>query len=289
MRRRPLGAGLLFLLGLGAWDPAAAAEGEARLVIAQPGYPGSTAEAKEFISRLTKAVEAGGGPKLAGGEYHNVETAALEAIERDRPAVGIVSLGFYLKHRRSLALKPLVWSQPEEAFAVAARKGTMKSLADLSGKTVSGTPLLEAEFVARVLFAPSATGGASAAAAWKPAPERLFSKAIREVARGRSDAVLLSGREYEAMKRLGAGAELERIHSTAAYPVALAVRLGEGAGGEAAKGFAAALEALNRTADGKDLLETMGIGGFKPIDAARLGAIEALFDAPPPAAKEPAK
>ncbi len=254
--------------------------GSERLVIVQPGYPGSTEEAREFVAGLVKFVGEHGGPSIAAGEYHNTEKGALEAIRRDRPTLGIVSLAFYLEHADALGLEPVLSSRPDEPFHIAVKSGRYTDLADLAGKTVTGTPLVEDRLVRRLLMA-GADGKpvTPTFATWKLEPVKYFSKGIRDVTRDRKDAVILSHREYRGMKRLRSARELSVIHTTPAFPTAVVVTIGKPARREKlAADLARALAALEKTEKGREILETMGISGFAPLDTARLESLEARYE-----------
>ena len=248
------------------------------LVIVQPGYPGSTAEAAAFVARLCAAVRAEGGPGIGAGEYHNNEQQGIDAIRAKRPTVGIVSLGFALKHQKSLALRPLLWSHPDEAFHILVRKDTLRKLGDLEGRTVTGTPLLEPEFVQRVLFADARTN-------WQSDGAKFFSRAVRNVVRGRRDAVLLSNREYRGFLKLRYAQDLEVLHTTEAYPTAVVVAFGARLSGKEETKLSAALKNLPNSIDGKTLLEEMGIAGFRAVDEERWGKLVVKYSQTPPKAK----
>src|SRR6185503_19093175 len=197
----------LALLALFPGGPLAAA---GNFIIVQPGYPGSTNEAEQFVSDLMSAIGKGGGPGDLKAEYHNDAQEALKAINEKRPQMGIVSLGFYLAHKEDLQLEPILASRPLERFYLASKKGSAVQPGDLAGKAVSGTPFQEPEFVARILFGPGAgggpvagggggggegKGGAADVSQWKVEATRSSTKSIRDASRGKVAAVLLTERE----------------------------------------------------------------------------------------------
>jgi hypothetical protein len=291
---------------------------EERFVIVQPGYPGTTEEATTFVADLSKAIAAGGGPKDLGGVYYNSAPEALKAIAGRPPSFGIVSLGFYLEHRKDLRLQPILSSKPLERFYLVTKKGQPVAPKDLAGQVVEGTAFLEKDFVARVLFGPGAGGeptgsdgkagkdasakeaksdrktGKEASATeakgagpggspladistWKAEPTAGSTKPLRDVSKGKARAALVTGFEKRAMKDLTVGKELEVSYQTEEYPTALVVSFGEASA--AVQGSAKALEGLQGTAEGKDVVKMMGIEGFAPVDAKRLAVIEARWAA----------
>ncbi|MBI4585297.1 MAG: PhnD/SsuA/transferrin family substrate-binding protein [Planctomycetes bacterium] len=266
---------LAVLSGLSAAPEPRTQAAEKPMVFIQPGYPGTTEEARGFVSSFCKVIRQAGGPEVPAGEYHNDEKEGLKAAQEKQPLFGIVSLGFYLKHAGDLSLQPLLFSSPAEPFHLVARKGAFKDLAGLKDKAVTGTTLLELEFVERILFGFADQGAAPAGGPreWKVQPVKLFSRGYREVAKGRQDAVLMSHREYQGLKQLEAAKELEAIHTTRSYPVAVVVAFGERLPAEQQAKLSAALKSFGKTAEGKDLLQTMGIDGFTDADLKYLKAL----------------
>ena len=276
------------------WLAVPAMAGDLQYVIVQPGYPGSTSEAQSFGTDLSTALGKGGAPADLKGAYHNDAKAALKAIADEKPQFGIVSLGFYLAHRDDLKLKAILESRPPQPFFLAAKKGSAPAIRDLEGQVVEGTPFQEKEFVERILFGPGAGGGPvkpeeaaspgtrtpagdasrplAESSKWKVEPTEGFTKGIRNVARGKARAVLLTELERKSMAELSSGKDVEVFYRTEAYPLALVVSMG--GENEMARKSASALESLGKTSEGKEMLKTMGIDGFAAIDAARLKGIE---------------
>ncbi len=275
-------------------------------IIVQPGYPGSTAEAEQFVSDLLGAIGKGGGPGDLQGEYHNDAQEALKAINEKHPQLGIVSLGFYLAHKDDLHLEPLLSSRPLDRFYLASKKGSAIQPKDLSGKAVAGTPFQEQEFVARILFglgagggpvaggtssseeggkereaakgaAGAAKGGGADVSQWKVEATRSSTKGIRDASRGKVAAVLLTEREKRALDSLTAGQELEVYYRTEELPTAIMVSLGKK--DAPAEGAAKALAGLKDNPEGQSLLALMGIEGFVPVGEQELAKFEARYRA----------
>jgi hypothetical protein len=253
-------------------------------MIVQPGYPGSTVEAEQFVSDLLGAIGKGGGPRDLQGEYHNDAQEALKAINEKHPQIGIVSLGFYLAHKEDLHLEPILASRPLERFYLAAKKGSAVQPGDLAGKEVAGTPFQEPEFVARILFGPGAgggpvgggaKGGAADVSQWKVEATRSPTKGIRDASRGKVAAVLLTEREKRALASLTAGQDLEVYYQTEELPTAIMVSLGKK--DAPAEGAAKALAGLKDNPEGQSLLALMGIEGFVPVGEQELAKFEARY------------
>ena len=251
-----------------------------KLIILQPGYPGSTKDAREFVDDFCKTLTTLGAA-LSGGEYHNDEPRGLEAVERDRPAIGIVSLGVFLKHRERLALRPLLVSTPHGSCRLLVKSGTIPDLKSLSGKTVTSTAFAEPEFVERVILGNATDKPAGALCAdWKTSRAKSFNRGLRKLKKGRCDAVLLNSREFDGyenrLKKPEDGFVV--LHTSRAFPTAVVVVFGKVAPDEGGKKWLSAFKELPRSEKGKKLLANMGTQGFVPVDDKTLEPFQKLFD-----------
>jgi hypothetical protein len=285
-----------------------------QFIIVQPGYPGSTAEASTFIADLEMALESGGAPKKLHGEYYNDAQEALQVIERQHPAVGVLSLGFFLAHQKELHLEPILWNQPLTRFYLAGRKGETVPPRELAGKTVVGTPFQEPEFVSRILFGPGAGGvpvsgsppaggqaaekkegaaekkeaspnqkgaGAGGATGEAPADVRQWKvEATQSFSKGARDVE--KGKAAAVLVTAREKSSLEELEAGKKLEVywqtedlPVSLVVAFPQGGAAAQETAKAFAGLKSTS--KSLLEQMGIEGFAPIDKARLEKIEKRY------------
>jgi hypothetical protein len=228
----PHAAVLPAVLLLAGVPSAGAAETPApRYVIIQPGYPGSTGDARNFMATLTEYLTEKAGLKGLDGEYHNETRAGLAHVASARPTFGVVSLGFYLAHRKQLELKPLLQAKPRDRLLVVARAGDVKDPAALKGEPVAGGPLHEPEFLARVAF-----HGKADVASWDRQAVLHASRALRDLTgRRRYRAVVLTGRDHAALEGLYPAKTLEIILESDYYPPALVVACGRPEAAEAAR------------------------------------------------------
>lgn len=299
-------ARLAMVVPAGAWaaEPAEASR-VPWMAIVQPGYPGSTAEAERFMAQFTKYVGEASGLSGLGGAYYNDAKKALAAIAERDPPFGLVSLGFYLEHRKTLGLEPLAAARPWDNFLLLAPPGAEPS--KLAGKTVAGGPLHEAKFLERIAFrdkAPVSAWGAAPTYAARALREtrRTWEPKAGEKARGRYDAAVLTGRDYKGLKGLDVAKGLAVVLESEKYPPSLLVAFGArpagagGGGAERAGGEGRAKPALSsqeldkvvqafldfpKTPAGRDLLREMGAEGFDRIDREWLAKMEVLYDAEP--------
>lgn len=229
-------APFLFLAGLSAsmaFSFLDAADAPA-MVIVQPGYPGSTEDARGFMAELSAHVARKA--ELAGltGAYHNEEKAALLAIEKDRPSFGVVSVGFYLGHRKELGLQALLQTKPTDSFVVVVRAGDVKGLEGLKGEPVAGGPLHERKFLERIIFR-----GKADISTWNLQPTLRASRALRDMLdRKKHRAVVLMGRDHRALSPLYPGKTLEKLHESEYYPPAFLVAFCARGAGKADPGAA---------------------------------------------------
>lgn len=282
-----LGVVVFSLLRLPAADPP-------RMIIIQPGYPGSTRDAEGFMGQLSAYLEGKGGLQGLSGEYHNEEKLALSALGEKKVSFGLVSLGFYLAHREKLGLRALLESKPKDNFVVVARVGDVKDPASLTGQPVAGGPLQEAPFLERI-----ALQGKASVASWDQKPVLFASRALRDlVERKKYAAVVLTGRDHAAFKELYAKT-LEKILESDYYPASLLVafdarrdeRSREGrAQGLSEEGLSEELKkrlekrivrafsGLSGDPRGKEILKTMGAEGFEEVRKDWLKELEGKYD-----------
>ena len=295
-RRLLLAALCLIALDLAAQEGVKAGS-PSRLIIVQPGYPGSTKDAAGFIERLSRYLEEKTGLKGIVGAYYNEEAPALAACREGAvgvPGFGVVSLGFYLKHRSSLGLRPLLQAKPKDNFVIVGRAGELKGLQDLKGQEVAGGPLHELELLGRLVLA-----GKADPATWQAKPTLATSRTLRDLLdRKKYRAVVLTGRDYRAFEELYRTKGLEKTWESEYYPPALLVAfLGKdpashpGAGqasprsGEPrqvpkeVESIAKALAGLSEDPRGKEILESMAAEGFERIAPDWLKEVEGRYDA----------
>ena len=121
------------------------------LAIIQPGRPGSPKAAEGFLARLGEYLASQTRLARPTLSYQNTPKEALVALEKKNPDLGIVSLGFYLEHRKQFGLKAVLEAYPLRKYVLVASEGEVKTAADLDGKLVMGGPLYEPKFVRRIL------------------------------------------------------------------------------------------------------------------------------------------
>jgi len=245
---------------------------QTQLLFVQPGGPGSTEKARPAMADFAAALALG--PIKA--TYFNRTAEALRHIEKTKPAFGIVSLDFYLAHRKALELVPLARARPggrsTTTYTLLVRKSDTLRLDGLVGKRITGIHLSDPRFVSAVLL----RGRYDAARQLKLIPARSALRAIRAVIRNKADVVLLDQDATLSLKQLPRYAsQLVAIHTTAPLPSAPVVRIaGRGAGVK----LTDALLRLDKQPKGKTVLKTFKLAGFAAIKPGTYKAVREAYD-----------
>lgn len=299
----------ILLLTLVCVVPVSARAEDPRLVVVQPGYPGSTSTAAGFLRKLTGYLEKKAGIKGLHGTYYNEAKPVLAALKGSSGASspgkaegkivwGVVSVGFYLEHRQAFGMKALLESRPKDNFVVVARSADVKSPLELKGEPVAGGPLHERLYLERIVFGKRSEKGAEKGTekevkeaqrldigSWRLTPTLRASRALRNLLRRKKyRAVVLTGTDYRALSSLYPAKTLEKIAESAYYPPALVVAFGKATeeallSVEKTREVEGAFLGLSRDPEGRGILETMGADGFRAVQAGWLRELEGKFDA----------
>ena len=262
-------------------------EDSSSLAVIQPGRPGSPRAAEGFLLRLADYLNTSTNlPKPALG-YQNDPAEALKELDKHLPAVGIVSLGFYLEYAERFGMRPMLEAYPLEKYVLVASEGTVKNAADLDGKVVMGGPLYEPKFVSRILFPPRAKAAAALAGwqgtgSWLPKPTTKVSSALYQLSKNRVQAVLLHGKQYESMKKLGRLKKVEKVIESEYYPPAVIVAFrgalkSTEAVSEEQHLLINAMEKISTVKKAREIVQQMGCQGFRKIRPGWMGEIEKKY------------
>jgi hypothetical protein len=255
--------------------PVSQADEPVILVFCAPGYPGNTAEAQPTMDRFAAGVvsAAGWAPGALAAVYHESGPAGVERLKTSDAALAIVTLPFFLKHRKELALEPILSAvaagEGEGVWSLVAATGRLKGAGDLAGWTVTGLPA----YFPALVRGPVLSG-------WGDLPENTivqFSSralsALRKASRGETVAVLLDQPQVEALPSLPFGESLEVVYRSGPFPGSLLCsvngRLPEERQAELVRG----LLALDRQPEGSPLLESIRMERFKRSDPEGIGRI----------------
>jgi hypothetical protein len=256
------------------------ANGQRDLVVVRPGGPTPSEEATSQVSRLIVEIakRAGWDPESVQASYFNRADDALAHIEQNTPGFLLASPGFFLEQKTALGLRPinqiLINGQDTHRYYIMVRKDTLSDLEDLRGNTLAGAVLAEPEFVERVVLEGRFTFGTDLTAEFR----RALS-ALRNLHRGKLDAVILDEMEYAGLTHLPFADELTTLFTSAALPntgifelTGVAVETDSQALVEATKDFCS-------MGEGAAICETYGITGFKPVPQELFNDLIDKFDA----------
>ncbi|MGD8438993.1 MAG: hypothetical protein PVG53_00550 [Holophagae bacterium] len=263
--------------------PAAASPGAGdglRLIVCAPGYPGSTAEAQPAMDGLAEAAAeaAGWSPGTLAAAYFENEAAGLSALDESHAGLALVTLPFFLEHRTSLDLRPVLLAVPTgrkatEPWTLVAGAGKVTTPADLRGWTVVSLAGHSERFVR-----------GPALGDWGELPDGVtisFSgrvlTSLRKAARGEPVAVLLDAEQAAALDTLPFADQLEVVHRSPPVPVSVLCTVDDRVPEERAQALIAALSSLAGRASAADALAGVRIERFESIDEDALDRAVAAF------------
>ena len=271
---------LIALLAL-APSPAAATGSAApkELVVCAPGYPGDTASAQPTMDLFAKV--ASDSAAWPAGSLHAVyfETAegGLQALAREDAVLALVSLPFLLQHEKELALQPRLQVAEDSgalaAWSLAARRGRVPSSAALDGFEITGVAGYAPEFI---------RGPVLGAFGPLPPTARVTStanvlSALRRAASGALIAVVLDDAQAKALATLPFTADLEIVARSAPMPRTLLCTVGGRLQPWRSEAMVHGLEKLHTDPERAEILRTMRMTRFEPVDTVALDAARRLF------------
>ena len=262
--------------------PATSEETTVHLVACAPGYPGSTEQAQPTMDEFA-ALIATAGQRPAGSvtaEYHETEEGGLERLATGAADLALVPLPFFLKHGEELGFEPLLQAAQEsgsslETWSLVAPAGRVGSPAALDGW----------ELIAIPAYAPGFVRG-PVLGSWGELPAGLnltFSRrvlaGVRRALAGEEVAVLLDGAQTAALAALPGGETLEIVAESPPVLAALLVAVGERLTAEEKETLTAGLLGVHDRGDFDEILSTMRLTRFEPLDAEALGAARRAYAA----------
>lgn len=253
---------------------------KAALVFCAPGYPGTTEEAQSRMDEIAGSLgELSGWPRARlSATYFPQEKVGLARLAEADVALALVPLPFFLQHRVALQLTPRLAVVQKglaatQAWALVAKKGAVKSPADLDGWQVFSTAGYAPDFVTRTALA-----GYALPASVKVTSGAQVLSALRKAASGTQQlAVLLDAEQAASLASLPFGGELEVLHTGPKLPVAVVATVGERLSAADWKALAGAFPKLSTSPRGAAALEGVRLTGFVALDEAALAAAMKSF------------
>jgi len=225
------------------------------------------------------------GEKTAGGTNEftpvvmNDPVKAAEFCAKNKPAVGIVTAGFYLTYAKALGMEPLLEVKrtgvKEERQALVVRKDIGDDLSKLEGKTIV-TPLAgEQRYVVGVVLQ-GKLGEEIRLKQTMDVEGAVFD--LAEGGKNAADAVLLEMGAWELFKDdPDSGGKLKAVYQSDELPHDLVVLFGAKSAVADSDRVKQALKDMSSSDDGKKVLQSIRVEVFTDIDQARLSKAEKLF------------
>jgi hypothetical protein len=252
---------------LSALAPATALAGRT-LVICAPGYPASTQQAQETMDAFAATLAASAGWKESdlSAVFIAEEQTGLDRLSRDDTPVALVPLEFYLRHEKSLGLRPLLQAVQvhgaEEVWSLVAKRGSILSPSSLSAWQITGRPGYAPAFVRGPILGGWGELPADAEIAFTTRPL----SALRKAAAGEPIAVLLDKEQAASLDSLPFGAELEVVARSRPLPGVVLALVGDRLVADRVKELRKGLLDLRESKGGAELMKTMRLTRFQELD-----------------------
>ena len=241
---------------------AAPASAEWQMVAWAPGFLGTTEEAQPSMDEFAAAIEAGLDQSLTAIYHPDIDGG--KASLTSGAAVVIVPLPVLLEFGEAFKLKPILGVAMEgaerEQWTLVAKKGAIKSPADLSGWTIAGLSGYSPRFMRSAV----SDWGDFPADATLEFNTRVLS-VLRKAAKGEPVAALLDRAQANAMPRLPFAADLETLAQSPEFPANFVCVVDGRLNDAEAAQFVAALKALDA-----ETLKSIRLVGFHDLEESAL-------------------
>ncbi|MGO9243836.1 MAG: PhnD/SsuA/transferrin family substrate-binding protein [Verrucomicrobiia bacterium] len=238
--------------------------------IAGPTVVGLTAYVGEKVAGTTNAFE----PRVM-----NDPVKAAEFCGKSKPALGIVTAGFYLTYAKALGMKPLLETKrmglKEERFALVTRKDATDDLTKLEGKTIA-TPLAKEQWYVISVILQNKLGEEVRLKPTVDVEGAVFD--LAEGAKNAADAVLLETGAWDLFKDdPDSGGKLKVVYRSDELPRDLVVAFGPTSGSLDTDKAKQVLKDMSSNEAGQKILRSIQVESFTDIDQAKLSSAEKLF------------
>jgi len=238
--------------------------------IAGPTVAGLTAYVGEKVAGTTSAFE----PRVM-----NNPVKAAEFCGKSRPALGIVTAGFYLTYTKALGMQPLLevkrMGLKEERFVLVTQKDASDDLTKLEGKTIV-TPLANEQWYVTSVILQNKLGEEVRLKATTDVEGAVFD--LAEGAKNATDAVLLETGAWDLFKDdPDSGGKLKVVYKSDELPRDLVVLFLDKAEVQNTDKVKQVLKDMSGNEAGQKILRSIQVESFTDIDQAGLSAAEKLF------------
>ena len=238
--------------------------------IAGPTVVGLTAYVGEKVAGTTNAFE----PRVM-----NDPVKAAEFCGKSKPALGIVTAGFYLTYEKALGMKPLLETRrmglKEERFVLVTRKDASDDITKLEGKTIA-TPLANEQWYVTSVILQNKLGEEVRLKPTMDVEGAVFD--LAEGAKNATDAVLLETGAWDLFRDdPDSGGKLKVLYQSEELPRDLVVVFGPAGGMLDIDKAKQVLKDMSGNESGQKILRSIQVESFTDIDQARLSGAEKLF------------
>jgi phosphonate ABC transporter substrate-binding protein len=209
----------------------------------------------------------------------NDPVKAAEFCGKNKPALGIVTAGFYLTYAKALGMEALLevkrMGVKEERYALVVRKDASDDPAKLEGKTIV-TPLAgEQRYVGAVVLQ-GKLGEEIRLKQTMDVEGAVFD--LAEGAKNAADAVLLEDGAWKVFKDdPDSGGKLKVVYQSEDLPQDLVVMFGPKADASGDDKVKKVLKDMSGDDDGKKILRSIQVESFTDVDADKLSRAEKQF------------
>ena len=224
------------------------------------------------------AAKAGLPAGALGATYAASEDAGTARLRAPDAAIALVSLPFFLKHHKALALRAEL--QPvtrggaaAERWSLVARKGRLPTPAALDGFTI----LSSAGFAPAFVRGPALGGWGTLPPSVKIIQSAAVLSGLRRAAAGEPVAVLLDAAQTAALPSLPLAAQLEVVAHSPERPAGVVATVDRRLAPARWAKVAAALRELTADPAGNEALAGIRMARFVPLDAKALAAARAAY------------
>jgi hypothetical protein len=220
------------------------------------------------------------GKQLDGAKFEpqvlNQPAKAVEFVATKKPAIGIVTTGFFLAYAKALDMEPLLEVKrqdvPAERYVLVVKKSAGD---EIDGKVIGTTLSDEEVFVTRVAL----QGKAGDEVRLKPVtdPEGAVFDLV-EAAKDAADAVLLEECLWQVFEKdEELGPKLKVAYRSEELPGQLLVMFRANAEKLPAGKVKEAFKSLSATDAGKEILASIRVAGFVDVNKERLEKVQAQY------------
>jgi ABC-type phosphate/phosphonate transport system substrate-binding protein len=208
----------------------------------------------------------------------NDPVKAVEFCTTKKPAVGIVTPGFYLAYQKALDMEPLLEVRRQkvekERYVVVVKKGAGDGLDAVRGKVLATTSAAEERYITGVILQDKV-------AELRLKPVTDIEGAVFDLVEGAKDAagaVLLEEAAWRAMEKdEELGPKLKVAHRSEELPGTLVVAFRPNVGKLDLCKLKAALTSMNKSEEGRATLGSIRVEAFDKLNEPRLKKAQESF------------